>query len=49
MRKNLMGALIDFALAGVNVAIAVWSGHWISWGIAVLCFGLGLVELHFEG
>lgn len=44
----MIGATIDFLIAGVNVAIAAGLNNRFSclnWGAAVFCFGMGLACL----
>lgn len=40
----MVGAMIDFLLAGINVALALWDANSVSflnWGAAVFCFCMG--------
>lgn len=44
----MIGAMIDFALAAFNVALAMWDANSVSflnWGAAVFCFGMGCCAL----
>lgn len=44
----MIGAIIDFLLAGVNVAVAIGFSSkfsFLNWGAAVFCFGMGLACL----
>lgn len=42
---KVIAAMIDFALAGLNVVLAVIGGNAISWWAAAFCFVNGIAVL----